>query len=287
MIYIYNYIKLYIHIISIHPFIHLSIYQSTLVVSWCALRCPVVSVKVVPLGSGHVFQWKGWPSGSRRHWSSGIRVAKICKMLIRTSDQTVWPNLWKAPGDLKPGLRESSHVLIGGCHPLLQLDQTGLNLLVLTHTHTPSYKPTFETQKNQATTTARFEFSTSPLRRTLKYLCSHCVQPTCTQTGYIRCLDLVYWVHKNLPLLCNEIACPPLAQVSMAATGALVASGSDDNSISLYASWPPSDAECFCWLRKKPGMFLNLLEGSTWSTNMHWSRRNYLNLSDYGILLWY
>ena len=154
-------------------------------------------------------------------------------------------------------------------------------------THTPSYKPTFETQKNQATTTARFEFSTSPLRRTLKYLCSHCVQPTCTQTGYIRCLDLVYWVHKNLPLLCNEIACPPLAQVSMAATGALVASGSDDNSISLYASWPPSDAECFCWLRKKPGMFLNLLEGSTWSTNMHWSRRNYLNLSDYGILLWY
>ena len=147
-IYIYNYIKLYIHIISIHPFIHLSIYQSTLVVSWCALICPVVSVKVVPLGSGHVFQWKGWPSGSRRHWSSGIRVAKICKMLIRTSDQTVWPNLWKAPGDLKPGLRESSHVLIGGCHPLLQLDQTGLNLLVLTHTHTILQTHVWNTKKS-------------------------------------------------------------------------------------------------------------------------------------------
>ena len=283
MIYIYNYIKLYIHIISIHSSIYLYINQLWLFHGvlwdaqlyrskwshWAQAICFSGKGDLLAAGGTGV-QGSGRPRYAK--WWFGLRTKPF--------DQTFGKHLetWSL-GSAKALMFWLEDATL--CYNWIKQDW------ICWFWHTPSYKPTFETQKNQATTTARFEFSTSPLRRTLKYLCSHCVQPTCTPTGYIRCLDLVYWVHKNLPLLCNEIACPPLAQVSMAATGALVASGSDDNSISLYASWPPSDAECFCWLRKKPGMFLNLLEGSTWSTNMHWSRRNYLNLSDYGILLWY
>ena len=124
---------LYIYTHNIHPSIHPSIYIS--INFGCFMVCsempscigqsgptglrPYVSVERVTF----------WQQAALEFRDSGGQD-------MQNADSDFGPNFWKAPGDLKPGLRESSHVLIGGCHPLLQLDQTGLNLLVLTHTHT-------------------------------------------------------------------------------------------------------------------------------------------------------